>query len=157
MDTIKLTDAQLAIFQSRQLEGAHVVRTEPITLEITDRELFTAQVTAAVEDIMTWKYSEETAREIFATRYLLRKLTGEKPQTVQKEQAKAEPVSGTVEAGTLVYLIDDNDGQDFKVIKTNRDGSMQIYGGSTHYRQFRDFTTDRLTTTRPAAMPKLRD
>jgi hypothetical protein len=133
---MKLTPAQLEICTSRNFQGATI---QGKTLTITDAVLFLADLTAAVADVSARPYHPATARELFATKYLLTKFEG----LSKDETAPAVEIA----AGVTVYLIKDPE-QVFKVKKQNADGSWQVYGGLGQHQQFRDLHADRLTTRR---------
>ena len=65
------------------------------------------------------------------------------PKTTKTKKTADAPGVG-IEVGSVVRLVGDTS-QQFTVVKFNRDGSAQVYGGDTGHKSFRDFTVDRLT------------
>jgi hypothetical protein len=146
---IKLTAAQQTIVQKRQMTG---------TLDghwwlIDDLDLALAQVRAAVDDVLTWSYTEENAGAIFATRYLLRKM--EKTADTPAPTIPAMLTTDDMTPGAWVHLKEDPQ-QTFRVIHMNKDGSVCVYGGHG-YKMFRDFHLDRLEPHTPKSVPRSRD
>lgn len=136
---IKLTPAQAEIAQRHHLQGftphtAHI--------DCDDINSLVAQLQPAYDEIMQRTYSENDAREIFATRALYAKLA-----KLADQPATPEPTP--IEIGATVYLVGDRTAK-YRVIKFNTDGSAQVYGGeSAQYQSFRDFRIETLTTVQP--------
>jgi hypothetical protein len=133
---MKLTTAQIEICNTRNFPGVTI---KGRTLTVTDADLFRAGLTAAVTEVSARPYHPNTARELFATKYLLSKF-----EALPADETTPEP---EISEGATVYLIDDAE-QIFKAMKINLDGSWQVYGGTGQFQRFRDFHPDRLTTRR---------
>lgn len=137
---IRLTDAQA------ELLADHPEFTPTNgTLEIGDDQLpqLVAHVEAASATFDAQPYTPDIARTKFAAKYLARKLqklaTGDQPQPERRSNLTATDL----QPGDMVHLINDP-AQVFKIIGTNRDGSMSVFGGDGSYRMFRDFHPHRL-------------
>jgi hypothetical protein len=134
---MKLTAAQAEICATRQFRGADLKGTN---LTITDLTTFRLDLLAAVEEVSARPYHPTTARELFATKYLLTKFDGE---MLGKETNTPTEIT----LGATVYLKADRE-QTFKVIGQNRDGSWSLYGGLPQFQMYRNLHTARLTTRR---------
>ena len=134
---IKLTPAQMEIAIKHKFVGYYG---DPAWLEPVDITRLVEQIAAVYAEVQTWKYSETTAREIFATRSLHTKI-------IKFTQPAPEPEpEKPIEIGTTVYLIGDKTST-YKVLGFNSDGSVCVYGGeNAQYRKYRDIHLDRLTT-----------
>ena len=135
---MKLTSAQAEICQTRQFRGATI---KGLVLDITDSTAFRLDLLAAVEEVSARPYHPNTARELFATKYLLTKFDGQ-------VMGKTSTTSAEITVGATVYLRADRD-QMFRVLKLNIDGSWSLYGGLGQQQKYRDIHTDRLTTKPP--------
>lgn len=133
---MKLTPAQAEICTTRAFRGATL---QGRTLKITDATQLHADLVAAVAEVSARPYHPDTARELFATKYLLTKFEA------LSEEETAPDIE--IAVGVTVYLLADRE-QSFKVKKQNLDGSWQVYGGSGQHQQFRDLHPERLTTRR---------
>ena len=136
---IKLTAAQMEIVTKHRLVGYFG---DPVWIEPVDINRLVEQINAVYTDVQTWKYSETLAREIFATRSLHTKV-----MKLAEPQPEPEPAP-PIEIGATVYAVHDTS-ITYRVVKFNRDGSVQVYGGeSPQYRKFRDLPLDALTTVK---------
>ena len=149
---LKLTTAQQELYSNYQLNGAKL---DGNTLTIHNVEVFREHLTILREFLQEQRYTPTQGRERFAAIYLQTKF--EKTLANPESAPTSQPVDlTTLLKDTTVYLIGDSD-QTFRYVYTNRDGSLHLYGGTTHYKMFRDIHADRLTITRPKSMPKPRD
>ena len=147
---IKLTDAQQELIQ----EHFPIWPAEHVThIDIESPEHLAELTTAIAElsaELDARPYSPEIARSKFAAKYLLRKL-----EAFTQEPTPPPPATLTLdmlEPGAMVHLVDDPN-QVFKVIKPNLDGSVQVFGGDTSYRMYRDFPIHRLAAHTPKSVP----
>ena len=134
---MKLTAAQAEVCATRQFRGAEL---QGNTLTIVDSAAFRLDLLAAVEEVSARPYNPITARELFATKYLLTKFDGE-------VFGKETTTPTDIEVGMTVYLRSDRD-QIFKVLGQNRDGSWALYGGLPQFQMYRNLHTPSLTTRR---------
>lgn len=143
---VKLSDAQLEIVRNSghqwQINNNH------LTLDDSDRDHFLLWLAAEVAHVHTLPY-EANSRRIFATRYLERKvlqiLEGKAPEPAKSKRTRVvQPVqAGELQVGDTVRLIDDTT-QTFTVVKMNADQSVQVYGGDSSHKSYRDFHLHRL-------------
>lgn len=144
MDSIKLTDAQTELITTHLPH--HIERIIDHKLQIDNMKQFVLELEELVVRLEHQPYTQETARERFAAKYLYRKLLDHNGQPI--DPIKDQPLTDDqIHTGMTVRLINDTEKQTFTVKHQNLDGSWCVYGGTAYYKQFRDFKSSRLTTT----------
>lgn len=143
---IRLTDAQVDIVKRHNITGTLTGK----TLTVDSLEQLLEELAPLVAQAMATTYSAETSRDIFATRYLATKV-----EKLVANPPAAEPTA--LEVDNIVPDLEvthvDEPGSQYRVIKTNLDGSVQVYGGDGSYRMFRDFPVDKLRQPQPKRVP----
>lgn len=146
---IKLTTAQQELHTKYSLSGATNHREHYLT--ITDLDTYRHDLETLLQILQNEPYTHTQSRHRFAALYLLKKINGH--TTVTTTPAPADLL---IEVGQTIYLLHHNEGQTFTVKSLNPDGSICLFGGTTHYQGYRDIRPENLTHKRPRSMPKIR-